>query len=103
MKQANIHHRPQDDLPYERRMYYIIRDYLRMLDSIDRLKEHCKKLEETIESLKDDISLRKYKNQTMSEELVRQRRENKRLKFHIEILEEKIQKLTFDKPQGDIE
>lgn len=98
MKPENTHHRPQDDLPYERRMYYIIRDYRRMLESKDKLKEYTRKLETKIEHLKEEVARKGLKNKLAGERYVFLNRQNKRLKIHIQSLEDQIEALTGVRP-----
>lgn len=54
------HQRPQDDIPYERRMLYIIRDYRRLLQANETLETYCKSLEQSNkELLEQNDSLRR--------------------------------------------
>lgn len=50
-------HRPQDDLPYEYRMKYIIEDYIKMRNALDMIESYTKKLEETVKMQQSDIRL----------------------------------------------
>lgn len=46
--------RPQDDLPYERRMLYIIKDYRKLVAANEMLDTYAKQLEEANEELRDE-------------------------------------------------
>lgn len=48
--------RPQDDLPYERRMLWIIRDYRKLSSSIDTLKAYTHDLEAEYKKTVKEIS-----------------------------------------------
>lgn len=50
-------HRPQDDLPYEYRMKYIIEDYIKMRNALDMIESYTKQLEETVKMQQGDIRL----------------------------------------------
>lgn len=50
-------HRPQDDLPYEYRMKYIIEDYIKIRNALDMIEPYTKQLEETVEIQQSDIRL----------------------------------------------
>lgn len=98
MEEYKNRHRPQDDIPYERRMFYIIQDYRKILEQNERLAAYCKKLEKDIE----DLKLKRYeqgeKNKKMAEICSKRGREIKRLKARIDWLEEQLRQ--YGQPQG---
>lgn len=85
-------HLHNPDIPYEQRMKYIIEDYRRLLDWNERLAAYARALEEKVKNLEEDVSVKWYKNSEMSRRLIEKNRECKRLKAHIEWLEEQLQK-----------
>lgn len=48
-------HRPQDDLPYEYRMKYIIEDYIKIRNALDMIEPYTKELEETVQEQHKEI------------------------------------------------
>jgi len=76
-------HRPQDDLPYERQMFYIIRDYRRMLEKLDYISGYARKLEEELGEVMDKRAKTVMHNIKISEELASLRQELKRM--HVEM------------------
>ena len=58
-------HRPQDDVPYEVIVKYIIRDYRRNLQAIEMLEPYTRHLEEVVRKQHEELqALRKYKSET---------------------------------------
>ena len=55
--------RPQDDLPYERRMLYIIRDYRRLTSANETLETYAKQLEKENERLRGENDRLKRENE----------------------------------------
>ena len=90
---SEYHKRPQDDLPYEQRMKHIIEHYRWLLEQNDRLAAYARKLEQTVSEQSEKLAKRTATNRSLSDRFVEKNRENKRLKAHIEWLEEKIKKL----------
>ena len=106
--------RPQDELPYERRMLNIIKGYRQLLKWNDRLACYAKQLENEIEELKEtnakdrasNIIMLKRKIEKLEQSKERSgfiksrlylekmdlRRENKRIKAQIKLLEKKQKK-----------
>lgn len=93
MEEIEERKRPQDDIPYEVRMKYIIQGYRRLEQKLEKLVAYAKKLECENEELQDQISLKGWKNQQMSEKNTLYRRENKALKKENEALNKKIVEL----------
>ena len=83
---------PQDDLPYEQRMYYIIRDYRRMFYEREQVVAYVNKLKRRIEQLEEKIGLKGLKNQRITRLSTERNREIKRLKIYIDWLKEKHDK-----------
>ena len=83
-------HRPQDDLPYERQMFYIIRDYRRLTDLLRKVSSYAKKLEKELERAKDSCSKSAMANTRMSEKLIAIRKEVKRQNVEIEDLKRRL-------------
>lgn len=83
---------PQDDLPYEQRMYYIIRDYRRMFYERENVVAYVNKLKRRIVSLEKDRAERILKIRRIAEISTERNREIKRLKAHIEWLKERYEK-----------
>lgn len=83
---------PQDDLPYEQRMYYIIRDYRRMFYEREQVVAYVNKLKRRIEQLEEKIGLKGLKNQRITRQNIERNREIKRLKIYIDWLKEKHDK-----------
>ncbi|MBQ9560584.1 MAG: hypothetical protein IJV08_11505 [Bacteroidaceae bacterium] len=86
----NRYRRPQDDLPYERRMLYIIRDYRRLLEANERLAAYARSLEQRIEELEDKRARQAMANKAQREMNTQYHREIKRLKAHIDWLREQL-------------
>lgn len=97
-----------NDIPYEIRMKYIIKDYMKMFDSMDKLANYTKSLEKYIDALKEDLARRKLVNIRQSENLVETRRKCKRLQATIDYLQEQLAKYKSanefnDSPDGIID
>ena len=88
-----IMHNPQDDLPYEVRMKYIIQDYRRMIERVETISNYAKKLEKENKELAETISIKKLKHQITYRKLVDVRRENKALKKHNLMLQKQLRNL----------
>lgn len=93
MEELEDRKRPQDDIPYEVRMKYIIMGYRRLEQKLEKLTAYAKKLERENEELQDQISMKGWKNLQMSEKNTLYRRENKALKKENEALNKKIVEL----------
>lgn len=98
MEEYKNRHRPQDDLPYERRMLYIIQDYRKLLEQNERLADYCKKLERDIENLRLKRTEQGLTNKNLAEICTKRSREIKRLKVRIDWLEEQLKQ--YEQPQG---
>ena len=85
-----IGHTPQDDLPDEQWMKHFIEHYRWLLDQNERLAAYAKKLEKRISDLTLKCSEQGATNKKLSEKYVLKNRENKRLRAHIEWLNEKL-------------
>lgn len=79
---------PQDDVPSERIMMYIIKDYRRMLSKFDELMDYAKLLEKKLDKEQLVRSEKAYKNKILSEKVHYERRRVKRLYAYIEWLGE---------------
>ena len=91
MNERNNYHRaPQDDLPYEQQMKHIIEHYRWLLDQNGRLAAYARSLEKKVEALEKDLANRAAKNMNLHERFVEKNRECKRLKAHIEWLNEQL-------------
>lgn len=75
-------------------MLYIIRDYRRLLEQNEKLAAHARALETRVKELEDDLKTRISKNVDISAKFVEKNRECKRLRAHIEWLEEKLKELS---------
>lgn len=82
--------RPQDDLPYERQMFYIIKDYRRLTELLQKVSAYARKLEKELESTKEKRAKSALANYKMSEELVAARKEIKRLNGERDELRRKL-------------
>lgn len=86
----NNNRRPQDDLPYERRMLYIIRDYRRLFGKLDEVTAYAKSLEQQLSELGEKRAKTATANRAMTEKLKEARSECKRLKAQIQELESRL-------------
>ena len=93
MEGIGMNKRPQDEIPYEVRMKYIIKGYRRLENKMKELVAYAKKLEKDNEELQDQILMKAWKNRQMSEKNTLYRRENKALKKENEELNKKIVEL----------
>lgn len=82
--------RPQDEVPTEIIVNYIVRDYKRFMEWKDELAEYTKKLEGKVKTLTDKLSVSGYTNRALHDKNIELRRKCKRLEVHIESLEEQI-------------
>jgi len=98
MEEYKNRHRPQDDIPYERRMFYIIQDYRKILEQNEQLAAYCKKLEKEIEKLRQKSTEQGLTNKNLAEICTKRSREIKRLKARIDWLEEQLRQ--YGQPQG---
>jgi len=89
----DLQKKPQDDLPYERRMLSIIRGYRWLLEQNERLANYAHSLEKRILELEEKKAKQSMYNKDLYRKLVDQRRENRRLKAHMEWLEEQIESI----------
>lgn len=87
-KEQHIRYRPQDDIPYERRMLYIICGYRKLYEQNEKLAEYAKLLERKNEELKVKCYEKGATNKELGEINVKLRRENKRLKAYIQWLKD---------------
>lgn len=83
-----------NDIPYELRMKYIIRDYLKLLKAKDTLTSYAKRLEQENEELKEERSRQGFVNKQLGEKKVELRRKCKRLEVSIEYMQKRINQLT---------
>lgn len=86
----NNNRRPQDDLPYERRMLYIIRDYHRLFGKLEEVTAYAKSLEQQLSELGEKRAKTAAHNRTMTEKLKEARSECKQLKAKIQELESRL-------------
>ena len=86
----NVKKRPQDDLPYERQVYYIIKDYRKLLKQNEVLLAKLKEMDWALNQYKSALSLKKQDFIKKNEEFVEKRREVKRLRVRIDFLEQKL-------------
>lgn len=93
--------RPQDDLPYERRMYYIIKDYRRLQGRLEELKDYAKQLEKDLRKEKDKRYHLSSTNMRLSQKSVKANRGKKRLYNYITYLIEKYDIPSQEKPLFD--
>lgn len=96
MENQNYHRRPQDDIPYERRMLNIIQGYRKLYEDNEKLIAYLKQLEQNIEEYKGLLSLKKHQFEKKNEEFVQIRREANRLRVRISFLEEKLLEYGID-------
>ena len=90
MEIQNYHRRPQDDIPYERRMLNIIQGYRKLLEENERLAQYARKLENKIKLLEEKKASQGLANKRIYDVSVARNREIKRLKAHIEWLMERL-------------
>lgn len=83
-------HRPQDDLPYEVRMKFIIHGYRKLLEKLEYIEPYTRRLEKQNQSLREQLSEKGVHNKVMSEKLSERKKEEKQLKKQINILQERI-------------
>lgn len=83
-----------NDIPYELRMKYIIRDYLRLLKAKDTLTSYAKQLEHKIDELQDERSRQGFVNKQLGEKKTELRRKCKRLGVTVEYMQKRINQLT---------
>lgn len=96
MDNQNYHRRPQDDIPYEQRMKFIIEGYRKLYEDNEKLVEYLKQLEEEVENYKGLLSLKRYDFEKKNEQYVQKRREANRYKTRIKFLEEKLLEYGID-------
>lgn len=96
MENQNNYRRPQDDIPYEQRMKFIIQGYRKLYEDNEKLVTYLKQLEQEIEEYKELLSVNKQRFEKKNRELVEKRREMKRLSARITFLEEKLLEYGID-------
>lgn len=96
MENQNNYRRPQDDIPYEQRMKFIIQGYRKLYEDNEKLVTYLKQLEQEIEEYKELLSVSKHRFEKKNRELVEKRREMKRLSARITLLEEKLLEYGID-------
>ena len=96
MENQNYHRRPQDDIPYEQRMKFIIEGYRKLYEDNEKLVTYLKQLEQEIEKYKGLLSLKRHDFDRKNEQYVQKRREANRYKTRIKFLEEKLLEYGID-------
>lgn len=95
----DIKHKPQDDLPYEVQMKYIIEGYMKLKEKLEYIAPYTKKLEKKIEYVKKEIASKAAKNQHLSELNTKYRKQIKRLTKRVEELEKILKDNRIDFPE----
>lgn len=93
------HRPPQDDLPYEVQMKFIIESYRKLEDKLEYITPYTKKLEKKIEYVKREIASKAAKNQYLSELNTKYRKQIKRLIKRVEELEKILKDNGIDIPK----
>lgn len=86
-------HRPQDDLPYEVRMKFIIHGYRKLWEKLEYIEPYTHQLEEQNKSLTEKLSKLRSHIGALSSKLSERKKEQKQLGVQISMLQKRIKVL----------